>query len=172
MKQTMFSFFGSMKVVEVLFRHLLGASAAIVMFLMMSLTFLDVIGRYFLSSPINGAYELTEMMLAAVIFLGLPLVTAEGGHIAVDILDDFFGRLAKLVQYIFIETLNVVSFTTLAWVLWQHTQRLQRFSDSTAVLQVPLSWLALMMTVTTCIAALALIIRAIIFLPKIHNVGS
>ncbi len=44
---------------------------------MMGLTVADVLGRYLLGAPITGATELTEMMLAAVIFLGLPAVSLD-----------------------------------------------------------------------------------------------
>ena len=65
----------------------LGALAALVLFAMMTLTCADVIGRYFFSQPIFGGFELTEMLLAAMIFLGLPLVTLRNEHITVDVLD-------------------------------------------------------------------------------------
>ena len=45
------------------------------LFCLMTLTCVDVIGRYFFSMPVTGGFELTEMMLAALIFVGLPLVT-------------------------------------------------------------------------------------------------
>ena len=72
----------------------LGALAALVLFAMMMLTCVDVIGRYFFSRPIFGGFELTEMMLAAMIFLGLPLVTLRNEHVTVDVLDSDHAGLA------------------------------------------------------------------------------
>jgi TRAP-type C4-dicarboxylate transport system permease small subunit len=37
----------------------------------------------------------------------------------------------------------------------------QRYADTTAVLQIPLSWLAFMMAITTGLATLALVLRLI-----------
>jgi|SRR5690554_3150645 TRAP-type C4-dicarboxylate transport system permease small subunit len=159
MKASLRASAGGREVVVLLYRHLLSGTAAIIMFLMMLVTLIDVLGRYLFSAPLNGAYELTELMLAAVIFLGLPLITAEGGHIAVDLFDSLFGRLGQRIQAVLIELINVVAFSTFTWVLWQHALKVQRYADTTAVLQIPLAWLAFMMAATTGLATLALILR-------------
>jgi TRAP-type mannitol/chloroaromatic compound transport system permease small subunit len=44
--------------------------AAAVLMALMVLTCVDVGGRYFFNRPVWGAFELTEMMLAALIFAG------------------------------------------------------------------------------------------------------
>ena len=66
---------------------LLGYVAGILLFCLMTLTCVDVIGRYFFNTPVTGGFELTEMMLAALIFFGLPLVTIRNEHVTVDLLD-------------------------------------------------------------------------------------
>ena len=43
----------------------LGCVSAVVLFLMMMVTAVDVIGRYLFNTPLAGGFELTEMMLAA-----------------------------------------------------------------------------------------------------------
>src|SRR4029077_1450758 len=65
----------------------LGVIAAVLLFGLMVLTCVDVVGRYFLNRPVYGAFEITEMLLAALIFLGLPLVTLRNEHVNVDVLD-------------------------------------------------------------------------------------
>ena len=65
----------------------LGTIAAALMFCLMLLTCVDVVGRYFFNKPVTGGFELTEMLLAALIFAGLPLVTLRGDHITVDLFD-------------------------------------------------------------------------------------
>lgn len=161
MKASLRASVGSRGVVVLLYRHLLGGTAAVVMFLMMAMTLIDVLGRYLFSAPLNGAFELTELMLAAVIFLGLALVTAEDGHIVVDLLDSSIGPRLRRIQSRLIELINVLAFGTFTWVLWQHALKVQRFADTTAVLQIPMSWLAFLMVLTTGLATLALIIRAL-----------
>src|SRR5699024_10106075 len=66
---------------------LLELSSAIVLFLLMVLTCVDVVGRYFFSQPLIGATELTEISLSLVIFTAIPVITWRGGHIVVDLID-------------------------------------------------------------------------------------
>ena len=59
----------------------------IVLFAMVALTFCDVVGRRIFGKPIFGAHDLTEHLMAIMVFCGLPLVTAAAGHLSVDLLD-------------------------------------------------------------------------------------
>jgi TRAP-type C4-dicarboxylate transport system permease small subunit len=68
-------------------KHTLGYAAAIALFALMAVTVIDVVGRYFFSRPLTGAFELTELLLSTVISLGLPLVTFDRAHISVDLID-------------------------------------------------------------------------------------
>ena len=65
----------------------LGLIAGAVLFVMMMLTTVDVFGRYVLNKPVAGAFEVTEMMLAALIYCGLPLVSQRREHIVIDTFD-------------------------------------------------------------------------------------
>lgn len=59
------------------------------LFLMVALTFADVLGRRLFNTPIYGAHDLTEHFMAVIVFTGLPLLTAARGHLCVDLLDGF-----------------------------------------------------------------------------------
>lgn len=141
------------------YKTLLSGAAAIVMFLMMALTLVDVLGRYLFSAPVTGAFEVTELMLAAVIFLGLPLITAEDGHIAVDILDSALSDRVRAVQHWLISLINVLAFSIFSWMLWKHAFKVLRYEDTTAVLQIPYAWLSFLMAITTSLATLALVAK-------------
>jgi TRAP-type C4-dicarboxylate transport system permease small subunit len=56
---------------------------------LMAVTGLNVIGRYFLNAPLRGAFELTEVLLAALVFSALPLVGRADEHVDVDIVTNF-----------------------------------------------------------------------------------
>ena len=51
----------------------LAAIAALLIALMIGVTCIDVIGRYLLDRPFGGAYELTQILLAAQVFVALHL---------------------------------------------------------------------------------------------------
>ena len=57
--------------------------SAIFLFLMMALTFSDVVGRYFFNSPISGATEIISFLLGLTIFSAFPLITRNRSHIRV-----------------------------------------------------------------------------------------
>ncbi|RNF47170.1 TRAP transporter small permease [Marinomonas hwangdonensis] len=56
---------------------------------MVILTFGDVLGRRLFNTPIYGAHDLTEHLMALIVFCGLPLLTSVRGHLAVDLFDRF-----------------------------------------------------------------------------------
>ncbi|NBR34661.1 MAG: TRAP transporter small permease subunit, partial [Rhodobacteraceae bacterium] len=62
---------------------------AIIVIGMVALTFADVIGRRLFGAPIYGANDLTEHMMALIVFAGLPIVTANGLHLTVDLFGKF-----------------------------------------------------------------------------------
>ena len=57
------------------------------LFMMVVINFADVSGRHFFNHPIFGIQDLTEHLMALVVFCGLPLVTMAGTHLTVDLLD-------------------------------------------------------------------------------------
>lgn len=58
---------------------------SLLLFTMMMITFVDVIGRYVLNSPIFGAAEMIQFLLAGTVFSGLVLVSHEDKHVAVEL---------------------------------------------------------------------------------------
>ena len=63
-----------------------GLLACMIVFLAL-LTLVDVLGRYLFSAPVPGALEITELVLALMIGLALPLVERRQAHITVDFVD-------------------------------------------------------------------------------------
>lgn len=69
-------------------------------------TCIDVVGRYMFNSPLSGAYEMVQCLLGALVFVALPLTTAKGGHVEVDLLlpllpeqvNRVLGRLAGAIS--------------------------------------------------------------------------
>ena len=137
----------------------LGALAALVLFAMMTLTCVDVIGRYFFSRPIFGGFELTEMMLAAMIFLGLPLVTLRNEHITVDVLDPVTPDWLFRVQHIVACAIGMLSTGYLAWRLWMRATTLYTAGETTAQLKIKLGYLAYSMSLLMALTAVALFVR-------------
>ena len=60
--------------------------SAFVMFVMMALTFIDVLGRYIFAAPLPGAFEMIQFLMPFLIFAVLPILTKEDSHITVTFL--------------------------------------------------------------------------------------
>jgi len=115
----------------------LGTVAAADLMAMMVLTFLDVSGRKLISSPIYGAYEVTEFMMGVLIFTALPLVTAREGHVTIDIMDHFVPRPAMKTQRVVISLISALVLGVIAWRLWIMSGSHLRTNEVTMTLRIP-----------------------------------
>lgn len=59
---------------------------------LMAVVLFDVLMRYVLRLPFLGGFELTEMMMVLIVFLGLPYCAATQGHVSVDVFARFLDR--------------------------------------------------------------------------------
>ena len=120
-------------------RVLFGGFAAVLLFLMMSLTFVDVILRYWFNAPIPGGFEVTELMLASLIFCGIPLVTMEQEHVSVDLFDKFIPKVVHRFRDIVVLVVCTLCVSVLVWRMWLKARESQAYGDITSVLELPLA---------------------------------
>ena len=140
---------------------LLGYIAAGVIFCLMLLTCVDVIGRYFLNKPLWGGFELTEMLLAALIFAGLPLTTLRNEHVVVDLFDPITPDWLFRIQHTVACAIGCACTGYLAWRLWLRAEALARAGETTSQLQFKLAWLTYSMSILMALTAVALAILAL-----------
>lgn len=147
----------------------LGAISAAVLFAMMLITAVDVAGRYLFSKPLPGGFELTEMMLAALIYCGLPLVSKRREHIVIDTFDPFMPRPLKRGLDMIAEIVCAVTIGGIGWLLFRRAMRVADYGDTTAVLKLPLAPVAYLMA--TMIAVTAVIHLTLILVPHKEDDG-
>jgi TRAP-type transport system small permease protein len=73
-------------------RFALEITAAVLVAGLVLVTCADVVGRYLFNNPLSGAFEMTQVLLGALVFVALPLTTAKGGHVEVDLFLPLFPR--------------------------------------------------------------------------------
>lgn len=129
-------------------------------------TVVDVIGRYLLSHPLPGAAEYTEILLMATVFLGLPAVCLDDGHISVDIFTARLRGWRKTFQSAFVRIVTAAMLAIVAWQLWQHGAQLGRYSEVTVYLRAPLAPFAQIAAVVTGTSAVITLMMVIFRLPK------
>ena len=147
----------------------LGAISATVLFLMMLLTAVDVAGRYLVNRPVVGGFELTEMMLAALIYCGLPLVSKRREHIVIDTFDTFMSKRVKRGFDILADIVCTVALAGLSWLLFQRALRVAQYGDTTTVLRLPLAPVAYLMAAMLLVGAI--IHLWLIFVPHSEDDG-
>jgi TRAP-type C4-dicarboxylate transport system permease small subunit len=140
----------------------LTAAMAAVLFAMMALTTVDVIGRYFLSLPVPGGFEISQFLLALMIFAALPLITRDDAHITVGLFDSAWRGAAKRVHRIVVAAVNAGTLAFLAWRTWELAGVLARGRRVTGYLEWPYAPIAYAMAALGAIAfavALAMLWR-------------
>lgn len=147
----------------------LGVTSAVVLFLMMMVTAVDVAGRYLFNKPLNGGFEITEMMLAALIYCGLPLVSHRREHIVVDTFDPLMSTRVRRVLDVFADVVCAATLGGLGYLIFRRAARVADYGDTTNVLQLPLAPVAYLMG--TMIVVSALIHLWLIFVPQRGDEG-
>lgn len=141
-----------------------GLAGAILLLLMMSVTFVDVVGRYLFNQPLDGAFELTEVMLAVLVFAGLPLVCRSEDNVTVTLLTDRLPISAQSLHAAVMSLLGTVVLLVVAWRLWHRAERLVSYGDVTTFYRLPLGPVAYVMAVLAGIAAVFLLINMVLHL--------
>lgn len=137
-----------------------GALAALALFAIMALTFVDVLGRKLLSHSVPGSLELTELLMVVVIFAALPLVALRNEHVVFDSLDRLLPPALLRAQQALVEVLCAAALLGVAWLLWHKAGQLMSYGDTTAQLKVPQGWFVYGMSVLAALTALVHLLMA------------
>jgi TRAP-type C4-dicarboxylate transport system permease small subunit len=116
---------------------LCGSLAAAALLAIMLLTTADVAGRKFFAASIPGSLELTELLMVAVIFAGLPLVSLQREHVVFDTLDARLPPWLLRAQRAVIDGLCAAALAGLAGLLWVKAGQMASYGDTTAQLKLP-----------------------------------
>lgn len=117
------------------------ATAVILGFLLLALTavtFSDVVGRYLFNTPLPGGPELTELLMMAVVFGGLPALCLEDGHVTADLVTQRLGPRGQALQLLLARLASVAVLGVACWQLWKIGARLSGYGQTTVFLKIPL----------------------------------
>ncbi|SEP16632.1 TRAP-type C4-dicarboxylate transport system, small permease component [Salinihabitans flavidus] len=116
-----------------------GLVAGVFLLLMMLVTVVDVTGRYFLNAPLPGAFEMTQFLMAAIVYSGLPNVSQRESHITIDLLDSVTPDRLITLRDLAVNALCCSAFAVLSWRLWVLAGEAAEWGDTTQYLGWPLS---------------------------------
>jgi TRAP-type C4-dicarboxylate transport system permease small subunit len=115
---------------------LCAALAAAALFGIMWLTLVDVSGRKAISTSVPGSLELTELLMVAVIFAGLPLVSLRGEHVVFDSLDPLLPAWLRRAQSLLVDFCCALLLGGMAWLMWVKAGQMTEYGDTTAQLKI------------------------------------
>ena len=134
--------------------------AAALLFSMMLLTFVDVVLRYLFNAPIRGAFEVSETMMAVLIFAGLPMVSRNGEHIVIDSLIRLAPTVLRKAGALLVQLGWAAALVGMAWLLWLKATRFAAAGDVTQTLKLPIAPVVQLMAALTLFTALIHIVLA------------
>ncbi len=96
----------------------LAVIAGIAIIAMMLLTCADVFLRYFVNAPIEGSFDVTQMLMVIIVFFALGYCGWTGGHVVVDLLRDVISRRLLVALSVVV---NGVGAAVMLAIVWQAT---------------------------------------------------
>jgi TRAP-type C4-dicarboxylate transport system permease small subunit len=146
---------------------LCGAIAATALFAIMALTLVDVGGRKLISTSVPGSLELTELLMVAVIFAGLPLVSLRGEHVVFDSLDPWLAPWLRRMQELLVDLLCAALLGGVAWLMWVKAGQMAQYGDTTAQLKIAQGPFVYLMSGLCGLTALVHLV--LVFAPTAHH---
>lgn len=140
--------------------------AAVVLLLLVALTCIDVIGRYFFNSPLVGAVELVQICMGAITFFSFPLMFLRNDHIIVDLIPHFRrGYLGWVTSLVFLAITFFVA-TKLGLRVYDYAVRAFEDGDVTEYLLIPRYPVVGFITAAIFTAAAITVLRILLLLSR------
>jgi len=139
--------------------EILTVFATTALMLMMFLTASDVFCRYFLNSPIPGAMELVEYLMAIVVPFSIAYCALQKSHVAVDLIVDHFPKRWRRIFHYFV-TLPAIGFIFV--ISWQNYLSIFDTYDSnltSSVLLIPAYPFIIPIVLGTFVFAVILVVQ-------------
>lgn len=114
----------------------LGLAVGGLLFGMMALTFVDVVGRYVFAAPVPGAFEVTKLAMALLVFAALPLATSSREHVTISILDSVLPARAVRLQTAAADIVCAVALAVIGWRVFAHGLQLASYNEATTFLEI------------------------------------
>ena len=133
------------------------------LFILMVMTFCDVVLRSVFNNPIEAATELTRMLMAILVFSVLPIVSARADHIAVDLTDGLFFRfrLTRIRDGIIFLGSGIMLYWPIKRV-WILADRARDYGDVTEYLSIPTFYIGYFITIATALAAISMVVTGLL----------
>lgn len=106
---------------EMVIRIIENALLVLCGFIFMVLMFLgtaDVLGRFLFNKPVMGTYEISTVMMGAIVLLGWAYTQKEGGHVRVELFYNMFPSRVQKIASVVTLFLSLILFVVIAQQSW------------------------------------------------------
>jgi len=135
--------------------------AAGALFVLMLMTFSDVILRSALNNPIEAATEMTRIFMAVIVFSCLPAVSWRGSHIVVDLFDSRFSETMARWRDIAVDLVCGAMLVWPAWRVFELAARARSYGDVTEYLNIPQFYMAGFVGLSVALTSAVLLFRGL-----------
>jgi TRAP-type C4-dicarboxylate transport system permease small subunit len=112
--------------------------ASVALVVMMAVTLADVFLRYAFNSPIRGAYELVEAMMAIFVFHGMSTAFLQRRNIVIDLIDSFAHRSIVTALIRMSDVLTVATLVMFTYAMIKPAMQSYSYGEVKMELQVPI----------------------------------
>jgi TRAP-type C4-dicarboxylate transport system permease small subunit len=112
--------------------------ASVALVIMMVMTLADIFLRYVFNSPIRGAYELVEAMMAIFMFHGMSTSFLLRRNIVIDLIDSFAPRALITVLIRTSDVLTIATIVMFAYAMITPALQSYNYGEIKMELQVPI----------------------------------
>lgn len=134
--------------------RILVAGTAASLFAMMAFTFADVVLRYLFARPVRGGLEVVELLMVAMIFSALPLVSRRDEHVTIDTIEQHFPDAVKAALRRVMHAIAATGLAGAGWLMYRKAATLADFGDRTQLLGVPIAPFVYLMAALLAVTAL------------------
>jgi TRAP-type transport system small permease protein len=135
----------------------LGTAAALVLFVIMSITVVDVVGRYAFNAPLPAGYELIQIGMAFLVFLVVPVLTIRDEDIRIEVFQNLMPARLRPRLSLLSKIISLVVILGFSWFLLRRGLSFASSGETTSNLRVPLAPLAFFVAASwaasACVAA-------------------
>jgi TRAP-type C4-dicarboxylate transport system permease small subunit len=142
--------------------RLLVAIAAASLFALMGFTFADVVMRYLFARPVRGGLEVVELLMGAMNFSALPLVSRREEHVTIDTFESRFPDPVRAALRRVMHAVAAAGLAGAAWLMYRKATTLAEFGDKTQLLGVPIAPFVYFMAALLAVTALAHVARTLL----------
>ncbi|WP_275864491.1 TRAP transporter small permease [Vibrio sp. CAU 1672] len=161
MKSSLFWFTRSWESGAQLLDKFLKLCACVILFAMMLLTCIDVVGRYLFEMPVTGSVELTELLLGALIFSTMPLVTWRKEHISVDLTDSIIPKNIKNIRDMGFDLVVAASLAVIGFKVWELAGRALMYDEMTEYLEIPTHYFVSFLAISCWLTAITSVVLVV-----------